>query len=348
VQDLKIAVVGAGLIGRVHVETVCASRECSLHSIVDPSPDAADLARRYAVAHHVSLDELFLADRPDALIVATPNHLHVQQACQCLALGLPVLLEKPVATSAAEGERLLAEVRRMAVPVLVGHHRAHGQIMARACEIVRSGRLGRLVTLMGSAVFYKPDEYFASAPWRTQAGGGPILINLIHEVHNLRMLMGEISSVQAFSSNAIRGFEVEDTVAISLRFTSGALGSFVLSDTAACARSWEQSAAENPAYAHDAQADCYIVAGTRGSLSIPTLKLDYYPPETAASWWQPFSQERCSVDRVDPLKSQLAHFARVIRGEAEPLVSVADGLANLRVIEAIIEAAETGCSVELP
>jgi predicted dehydrogenase len=105
--------------------------------------------------------------------------------------------------------------------------------MEKAQKLVRSGRLGRLVAVMGSATFFKPDLYFAEGPWRSQVGGGPILINMIHEVHNLRMLCGDIVAVQALASNAVRGHVVEDTVSISLRFSNGALGSFLLSDTAA-------------------------------------------------------------------------------------------------------------------
>src|SRR5438874_2424746 len=93
----------------------------------------------------------------------------------------------------------------VAQKVLIGHHRAHSPIMARAKELIEEGRLGQLVAVMGSAVFFKPDEYFADGPWRREAGGGPILLNMIHEVHNLRMLCGDIVAVQAFSSRATRG-----------------------------------------------------------------------------------------------------------------------------------------------
>jgi predicted dehydrogenase len=151
--------------------------------------------------------------------------------------------------------------------VLIGHHRAHSPIMARAKQVIDEGRLGRHVAITGSAMFYKPDHYFDEGPWRREPGGGPVLINMIHEVHNLRMLAGDIVAVQAFASNAIRGFAVEDTVAITLRFASGALGTFLLSDTAASPRSWEQTSQENPAYTTYPDEDCYIVAGTSGSLA---------------------------------------------------------------------------------
>jgi len=168
---------------------------------------------------------------------------------------------------------------------------------------------------MGSAAFYKPDSYFADGPWRREPGGGPILINLIHEVHNLRMLCGEITAVQAFSSNAVRGFAVEDTVVINLRFASGALGTFFLSDTAACARSWEQTSRENPAYPSHDDEDCYVLTGTNGSLSVPTMRLKTYPRPEDRSWWKPFEVGTVGLVRDDPLQHQMAHFARVVRGE---------------------------------
>jgi predicted dehydrogenase len=330
VRKTRIAVVGAGTIGRAHIDALRASRTCELAAVVDPAPAAK--------APYRSLGELLAADRPDGVVLATPNRLHLPQALECLAAGVPVLIEKPVTATLAEGEQLLREARHGRV--LVGHHRAHSPIMAEARRVIENGKLGRLVSVVGSALFYKPDTYFDEAPWRREPGGGPILINLIHEIHNLRMLCGEIAAVQAFTSNVVRGFPVEDTAAISLRFASGALGTFLLSDTAASARSWEQTARENPIYASYDDQDCYVISGTKGSLSVPTMRLDTFAGEP--SWWTPFQRKRIDLDRADPIARQMEHFGAVARGEAEPLVSVRDGVANVRVTEAIVEAAKTG------
>ena len=344
---IRIAVAGAGAIGQAHMRLAQSSPTLVLSAVVDPSPAAPALAERAGVALYRSLEQLLEVDRPDGLVLATPNHLHVPQALQCIAVGLPILLEKPIATTVAEGARLLEAATASSAKVLVGHHRAHSPIMAKAREVVASGQLGRLVAVTGSATFYKPDHYFAEAPWRREIGGGPILLNMIHEVHNLRMLCGEITAVQAIASQATRGFPVEDTVSISLRFANGALGSFMLSDTAACARSWEQTSRENTAYPSYDDEDCYVVSGTNGSLSVPTMRLRTYPRPQDRSWWKQFELGVVGLVRQDPLALQMEHFGAVIRGEAEPLVGVRDGLLNLRVTEAIAQAARSGQTVEV-
>jgi predicted dehydrogenase len=343
----RIAVAGAGSIGLAHMAVAQKSPTCMLSAVVDPAPTAEAVAAKAGVPLFKSLEELFDRDRPDGVILATPNQLHVEHALKCVYAGLPMLLEKPIAPTMEEGERLVKAADAAGAKILIGHHRAHSPIMAKAKEVVDRGTLGPLVAVIGSAVFFKPDRYFGEAPWRREIAGGPILLNMIHEVHNLRMLCGEIVAVQAFASHATRGFPVEDTVAINLRFANGALGSFMLSDTAACARSWEQTSQENKAYPTYPDEDCYVVIGTFGSLSVPTMRLKTYDKAEDRSWWNPFRMSVADVVRDDPLVHQFEHFGAVVRGDVEPLVTARDGLANLRITEAIVHAAKSGQTVDL-
>jgi predicted dehydrogenase len=260
---------------------------------------------------------------------------------------VPVLVEKPLADTVEDATRLVEAAEAAGVPLLVGHHRRHSPILARAREVVASGVLGRVVAVVGTALFAKPDAYFdVSGGWRRQPGGGPVLLNLVHEVDGLRWLVGEVVRVQATTSNAVRGFPVEDTAALVLTFAGGALGTFLLSDTAASPRSWEQTSGEDASYPTHPDEDCYHLAGTVGSLSVPTLRLRTHtgPP----SWWEPFETSTVAVERRDPLAAQIEHFAAVVRGEAEPVCGGRDGLATLRVLEAIVESARTGRPVDLP
>jgi predicted dehydrogenase len=226
------------------------------------------------------------------------------------------------------------------VPLLTGHHRNYSSNMAKAREIISSGVLGRLVGVVGTALFYKPDDYFdVGDGWRRKPGGGPILLNLTHEVNNLMALCGDIIAVQATTSNATRGFPVEDTAAMVFQFANGALGTFMVSDTAASPRSWEQTSQENKAYASYPDEDCYHVFGTKGSLSIPTMRLKTYPGPQ--SWWEHTEDATIDLEVEDPLANQVTHFAAVIRGEAEPICSGQAGLNTLLVCEAVVEAARS-------
>jgi predicted dehydrogenase len=347
-DKVRIAVAGAGYIGRAHMDAALASSSVQLAAIVDPLPSVASLATQHGIPHYASLAELFANEDTAShygVILATPNSLHLAHAITCMDAGVPCLLEKPITPTVLEAEALLAHQAKTGATMLIGHHRAHSPIMAAARAVIDSGKLGKLgklVAVMGSALFVKPDHYFEDSPWRRQAGGGPILINMIHEVHNLRMLCGEITQVQALTSHAGRGFAVEDTVAINLRFSNGALGIFLLSDCAASARSWEQTSRENATYPSYDDEDCYVISGTHGSLSIPTMHMKSYAQDEDRSWWKPFEVSTVAAQRSDPIAHQMEHFAKVVRGEAAPLVSAFDGMQNLLITEAIVQSAKTG------
>jgi predicted dehydrogenase len=179
---LQIVVVGAGAIGRAHIDLISQSAECSLAAIVDPAARAGDLAQGLGVPHYHGLDTLLADRKPDGAIIASPNHLHTEQGLAFIAAGIPCLIEKPVAHDVASGERICAAAETSGVPILIGHHRLHSPIIAEARKVIASGALGTIVAVMGSALFYKPDGYFDEGPWRREPGGGPILINMIHEV----------------------------------------------------------------------------------------------------------------------------------------------------------------------
>ena len=352
-QILKIAVAGAGMIGRRHMALIEANPRTRLCAVIDPSPASQELAAGLKIPHFVSLDEMFNQQgdfkftQVDGVILATPNPLHVPGALSCLRHGMPALIEKPLADSLKSGLKLVAAMLNNSTPMLVGHHRRHSSTLQQAKLAIDSGQLGRIVTVMGSAQFYKPDNYFEQGAWRKEIGGGPILINLIHEMDNLRYLCGEIESVHAMASSAVRQFAVEDTAVMTLKFVSGALGTFTLSDTTASPRSWEQTSGENLAYPRHATEDCYFIAGTQGSLAVPTLRKWRYAQEQEPGWFTPFQEQTLALDAVDPLAAQLDHFCNLILGNTEPLVSVVDALQSLRSVEAVRQSIATGKTVVL-
>lgn len=334
----RMLVIGAGAIGRTHIDRLRRTPGLALAGVADPTEAGRALAESsgapWAASHLEALERF----RPAGAIVATPNALHVPQALDCLAAGIPVLVEKPVANSVAEAQELVHAQARSGVPVLVGHHRRHNPITQQAWQHIQLGHLGRLVGAHAMACFYKPEGYFDMA-WRREPGGGPVLINLIHEVDMLRFLCGEVEQVQAISSHGVRGFAVEDSAAAVLRFANGALGTVLLSDTAVSPWIWDMCAGEQDQYPRQDVSALYIT-GTQGSLSLPDLSLWQYRGER--HWHHPLTRTQSVPPKADPYTRQLLHFAEVIRGEAAPLCSALDGLRTLQVTQALLQAAATG------
>ncbi|HUC60345.1 MAG TPA: Gfo/Idh/MocA family oxidoreductase [Alphaproteobacteria bacterium] len=342
-EPVRLALAGAGIIGRAHAGVIARDPGATLVAIADPAPAAADYARELGVAHFADVADMLDDAKPEGLVVASPNALHLPHALAAIERRIPALVEKPIADTLEAAASLVAASDAARVPVLVGHHRRHSPTIAAARDAVRAGRIGRVVSVAALCQYLKPDAYFDIA-WRRAPGGGPVLINLIHDIDSLRHVVGEIASVQAATSNAVRGFPVEDTAALVLRFAEGAIGTVAITDAAAAPWNWEHDSGENPFYPHVAE-NCYYLAGTEGALALPRLDLWRY--EGARGWTEPFARSRLEIVRADPLVVQMRHFCRVARGEEAPLVSAEDAARTLAATLAARRSAETGARIDL-
>jgi len=337
---IKIGIIGAGTMGHKHADIIDRNGSAELVAVADPVTTA--LAEKYDIPHFQNHQALLDAGGVDALIIANPNSSHVTTARDCLDAGLPSLLEKPIATSYAEAAQLLRAVEATETPILMGHHRRHHPAVKTAKKLISRGDLGRLVAISGSWLTKKPDDYF-NQTWRTQPGAGVMLINLVHDLDLFRHLCGEIISVQAKTSNAIRNLAVEDTASVIVEFENGALGSFIISDSVAAPWGWDQTTEDDPAFPFNPSISCYRIAGTHGALEFPQLAK--YHHEGVSDWAHPLSMSFAARDPGDSYSNQLNHFIDVARGAAKPHVNVNDGANSLAVIEATHQAAKTGRTV---
>jgi predicted dehydrogenase len=342
---VRIAVVGAGLIGRTHIAVLRAGNpEYALAGVADPSPAAAEEGRKLGYPVYPTVDEMFDRAKPEGVIVAVPNQLHVKVGLASIVRGIPIIVEKPVADSVAEALALVEAGEKANVPILVGHHRRHNPIMRKAAEIIAGGGIGRVVAANGLWLSHKPKDYF-DVTWRREPGGGPVLINAIHDIDCLRMLCGDVESVSAATSSETRKFVVEDTAGAVLRFRNGALGTLLVSDAVSASWTWEMGSRENPDRPNDTE-NCYIIAGTRGSLTVPYLQHRWHEPGQE-SWDVPLTQLRVPVRPADAYHEQMRNFACVIRGTEKPVLSGRDGTVTLATTLAITRSAQTGAQVRV-
>src|ERR1700694_737642 len=144
-NPVLLAVMGAGLIGKSHIAHIAKRAESVLAAIVDPMPAAREMAVVHGTAWYSSFSEMLAEMRPDGIIVATPNQLHVTNGLDCIAAGIPTLIEKPLADDVEEAEKLVTAAEDAGVPLLTGHHRRHNPLIQQAKAVIDSGRLGRIM-----------------------------------------------------------------------------------------------------------------------------------------------------------------------------------------------------------
>jgi predicted dehydrogenase len=341
---IRIALIGAGLIGRRHISVINAHPDYAVAGIAEVNRAAAAAANP-DVPVHEDVEALLDVVRPEAVLIASPNQLHLAHGLACTRRGIPFIIEKPVTDSVEAAAALCRAVRDAGVATLVGHHRRHHLQLIETKRLLADGAIGSVIGVSGIWATRKAGPYFDAGPWRKEKGGGPILINLIHEIDFLRYCLGEIETVSAVASNRERGFAVEDTAAMTLTFESGAVGTFLMSDAAVSPWTMEQGTGESVEFPFSG-ASGYRFIGAKGSLEAPGLVL-WTQAGASPDWNKPMLARRLAAGGRDPYVAQLSHFRDVVRHGARSLQPVEDGARTLIATLAARESADTGATVQL-
>ncbi|KAH8703791.1 quinate utilization oxidoreductase QutH [Talaromyces proteolyticus] len=364
---IRIVIIGAGLIGPRHAQSVQVHPLTQLTAFIDPSPTAIPIAQSFNVPHFPSitsmLDALPRHQHPHAAIVCTPNHTHVAVAKELISHGIHILLEKPVSDSIESAQDLLSTINeRPDVKILVGHHRRFNPYVQTTKTQITTNSLGTLIAVNGLWTLQKSDDYFAPplGAWRAdKSKGGVFGINLIHDIDLLHFFFGPITRVHAESIRPQRhrantSHTAEEGAALTLRFASGVVGTFLVCDATPSPLNFETGTGENPLIPRvdptKSASDCYRIFGSEGSLSVPDMTRWSYGGQALKGWNGDLTIEKVSVEGVDvkPFDKQLGHFVDVLQGRVrEVSCSVEDGVRALMVVRAAKESLEKGMPVEI-
>ncbi len=215
---VRCALVGVGVMGREHADILATSMLADLAVCVDIDPRAADRVPR-GVAFTTSLDEALATPGLEALFVATPQPFHEGAVRQALERGLHVFCEKPIAHTIASADAIVALEAAHPGRLVIGHmYRFDPRWMALRAA-VEDGRLGRLVHL--STHGYTPDYEGRALADHTSLANE----NAVHGLDLLQWLAGPIERVYAEASRTgVAGEGQVDSIVVTLRFTSGAIG----------------------------------------------------------------------------------------------------------------------------
>jgi UDP-N-acetyl-2-amino-2-deoxyglucuronate dehydrogenase len=351
---MRFAVIGAGVIGALHAETISRLAGAELTAVVDVEPERArELAARYGTLALTDLEEALARPDVDAVAICTPSGRHAEQVTRALSADKHVVVEKPLDVSLEAAHRVAVAERASSRRVtVISQHRfdPSSQVVS---EAVRSGRLGRVTSGNAIISWWRSQAYYDSAGWRgTWAldGGGAVMNQGIHTVDLLVWFLGEPLEVFAWTGRlAHERIEVEDTAVATIRFAEGALGVI------------EATTAAYPGMNARVQ-----VHGDRGSAVIDDDRLVYFhaaqagergPDLGAGSPDNQAEQVLASSSQAVPASdtrqrtthtAQYEDFISSIANDRPPLVTVVEATRTLAVVIAIYESARTGRPVTIP
>jgi predicted dehydrogenase len=227
---VRIGLIGLGAISAQHIEAINTVEGARLVAVADARPERARaVGERWNVAWTAVCEELMDSSDVDAISICTPSGLHAEQAFAALRRGKHVFVEKPLALSRTDAQRVIDEGKRQGKVVSTVSQMRFEPIMQELHQAVTAGSFGLISLVVGEGLYHRPQSYYDSAAWRgtRDLDGGVLMNQAIHLVDLICWLSGPVRSVAAHVTTRGHRMEAEDTATLSLRFTSGALGVLV-------------------------------------------------------------------------------------------------------------------------
>lgn len=339
-KKIRFGILGSGFMGRTHAEAVRRLPNAELIGISGGSRAAA-LAQCYGVDHVSEMASLVSCPDIDAIVVTTPHHVHVEETLAALAQGKHVLVEKPLATSVADCNRMIAAAAQSRRTLAVGYQQRFRINNAKACELIRTGAIGRVITVQVSMPMYagaiKAGGFGGNwAWWNDPASVGHLINSAPHAIDLLRWFTGgEVVTVSAFSRTFLPDVPVEDTTVGLLELSTGAICS-VFSSRAL------------PAPSFPGEDFRFRIIGTTGLLDLDPygeLRLSDVNGWRLVSQQPPVKHEGADTAfgdvRMQAYCDQMAAFIAATEGRASEVGSGPDGRAGVAAALAMLESSSS-------
>jgi len=298
-NPLKIGVVGVGVMGSNHARVLSEMAGVELVGVVDPDRKQREfVARTLRCGEFENLDELIRAG-VDALIIAAPTHLHHDLALHCIARGVHVLVEKPIAPTVEEGRAIVAAARRAGVALMVGHvERFNPAVESIKRAIKDQDILSIAITRVG--------------PFPPRMSNVGVVIDLgVHDIDLIRWFTdSEIVEIQPQLSSAVA--EREDIALLQFRTASGVL--------AHINTNWLTPFKARTI--HVATRDKYLIGDL---LTLQVTECFGFQPDGS------YSMRHLSVGYAEPLRAELRAFVDALRTGRPPAVTGEEGVASLEI-----------------
>jgi UDP-N-acetyl-2-amino-2-deoxyglucuronate dehydrogenase len=357
-KRVRTALVGCGKVGQIHARALSSLAESEFVAACDVDLQrAVQVGAAFGVKPYTDLEAMLDEARVEAVCIATPHPLHAEPTVRAAEAGVHALVEKPLAASLEECDRMLEAARRAGTTLSVISQRRWYEPVLRMRSAIDAGKIGRPV--LGTFVMYswRDPSYYQSDPWRGRwdtEGGGVLINQSPHMIDLLEWLMDDqVAEVSGYWANLNHpSVEVEDTAVAVLRFEHGGLGSIV------------SSLAQKPGiytkvHIHGSSGASVGVETDRGATFIAGMTAIAEPPLNDL-WTIPGEEADLArfqyedraffqtIDAVDHYHAlQIQDFLRAVIDGRPPLVTGHDGRRVVALVQAIYQSAREGGPVKL-
>ncbi|MCZ8515579.1 Gfo/Idh/MocA family oxidoreductase [Paenibacillus filicis] len=338
-SKIKVAVVGCGAIAqRRHIPEYAANPNVELVAFADPVTERAEkMADTYGGKAYASYEELLKQEKVDAVSVCTPNYLHASVTIAAANAGAHVLVEKPMAVTAEEGEQMIEAARKNGVFLMVGHNQRLMPPHVKAKELLDSGKLGKVLTFRTSFGHSGPEGWSVDGrgSWffrKEEAIMGAMGDLGVHKSDFIRHLLNdEVSEVAGFIGTIHKeGTDVDDNATCILRMKSGAVGTLVAS--------WTQ---------YKSGDNSTVLWCENGVMKIGTNRGDEVIVELRNGTVETYKVGAMATNEKQVPSGVIDAFVESIVNGTPPSISGEEGLRSLKVILAAFESQATGRIIKL-
>jgi len=344
---VRFGVIGCGEIAVQTCQGIATAPNAEIAMLMDERSEVlADLAEFYGAPTTTLVDDVLSSPDVDAVYIATPHDLHVPLGVRAARAGKHVLVEKPIATTLADADALIAACETARVKLGVAFLAQVDAAAAAARDLIRAGLLGDIIGVRMTALIDKPATYWhggytqrVRTDWRTQkarAGGGVLIMNVIHDLNTVRWVTGlEVQRVYAECATLSTAvpIDVEDMIGAVLRYENGAIGVI-------------QAGSSIRGRAHQDVRGPRIF-GTKGQIILatrPLICLENAPEGGRPNEWQELRFVGPTEDRAEMIR----RFAQAVIDDTEPPVTGLDGRKALEIAVAAYRSGEIHQPVTLP
>ena len=339
-KKISIGVIGCGAVAGFHAVSILAAENATLAGFADVRKESAEaFAKEYGAHCFASVEELLASPAVDAVCICTPSGFHANAALAALEAGKHILVEKPLAVTVEDCDRVIALAKKKGLTAGVISQFRFTSSVQHLRSMLKEGRLGQLITGELLMKYYRSQEYYDSSSWRgTWAlDGGSLMNQGIHGVDAMLYLLGPAESVCGYMDTKTHKMEAEDTAVAAVKFKCGAL--VVIQST---------TSAYKGAPRH------ISIVGTKGSVVITEDTIEKCDVEGFA--FEPIAEinKEKNLGHQSPMsiscdghKFQIRDFADAILTGREPAVPLMESRRAVALIQGVYESARTGEKIVL-